>query len=58
MKKEYLSKLILFKKVAKFWYKMAETHTIFSRKLPVIPMLFKSRDKKRIYWIMNFKKVI
>ena len=49
---------MLFKKVAKFWYKIAETCTTFYRKLQVIPILFKSRDEKRIYWIMNIKKVI
>ena len=47
---------MLFKKVSKFWYKMPETCTLFSRKLPVRPMLFKSSDEKRIYWNMNFKK--
>ena len=50
--------LMLFKKVDKFWYKMDEIFTIFYRKLPVSPMLYKSRDEKRIYWIMNLKKEI
>ena len=47
---------MLFKKGANFWYKMAETRTFFYRKLQGFHMLFKSRDKKRIYWIMNLKK--
>ena len=38
---------MLFKKVAKFWYKLAETGTTFSRKLPVRPMNFKFRDEKK-----------
>ena len=47
---------MLFKKIAKFLYKIAEILTPFYRKLPIIPMLFKSRDEKRIFWIMNFEK--
>jgi hypothetical protein len=35
---------------------MAETRTTFSRKLPISRMLFKSRDEKRIFGIMNFQK--
>ena len=45
---------MLWKKMAE----MAETGHLFSRKLPISPMLFKSRDEKRIFGIMNFQKKI
>ena len=36
--------------------KMAKLGAIFSRKLPISLMLFKSRDEKRIFGLMNFQK--
>ena len=35
---------------------MAETWLNFFSKLPISRMLFKSRDEKRIFGIMNFQK--
>ena len=35
--------------------KMPKPGTTFSRKLQINPMLFKSRDEKRIFVIMNFQ---
>ena len=40
----------------KKWTKWPKHGTIFSRKLPISRMLFKSKDEKRIFGIMNFQK--
>ena len=50
---------MLLEKVAKFWYKTGrnfDNKNLDQIETNLIRMLFKSRDEKRIFGIMNFQK--